>query len=402
MKKIPFLRKHNFIDFFILSLTILSFLISSFYQSLFLAICFSCYFIFWVIYHQLNRAISQKRKFSKKTANIICIILLIPNLIFGLNSILGLHTPPILPFIGQVLLIIICALIILATFMLLFTGTNTSTNTIYNKTYQTSLIVSFSVPFSIIIIYSLQFKNSSQRWGYISTAIFSLIAIFYIAIFLINLHLQRISIVSQIKNINSFIKKNKLNFTRILIVKSAFSLISTFSLFLASKSIFIFANAIYVTGMGFARFLAVQLHKKDIKKQRIYYRYIGIVIAITSIFYILYSLRYFNNTEEKVYPMNMALIIALYTFIELALNIKDIIKLRKSNVLQVKALSSISLASTFASFVLTQTAILSFAAPTQNNSYGDALGGIFFGSLSTIVGVLVIVDSLYNKKISNQ
>ena len=95
--------------------------------------------------------------------------------------------------------------------------------------------------------------------------------------------------------------------------------------------------------------------------------------------------------------MYIALVIALYTFVEFGINIKESIRLHKSKALEAKALQAVSFSSTLICFVLTQTAILSFAGE-GDNSFVNALSGVVFGALASLVGLYVILDSISNKK----
>lgn len=124
----------------------------------------------------------------------------------------------------------------------------------------------------------------------------------------------------------------------------------------------------------------------------------GIIISVSSIFYILYSIRLFLGEKTAVYDMNIALIIALYTFVEFGINIKEIISLRKTRILKVKALRAISFSETLLCFVLTQTAIMSFASE-GDNSFANALSGVVFGSLAMFIGLFVIRDSYSHKNL---
>jgi len=96
--------------------------------------------------------------------------------------------------------------------------------------------------------------------------------------------------------------------------------------------------------------------------------------------------------------MQIALVIALYTFVEFGINIKETFRLRKSKNLEAKALRAISFSSTLLCFVLTQTAIMSFANE-GDNSFANALSGVVFGGLAALIGLYVILDSFSHKKL---
>lgn len=188
------------------------------------------------------------------------------------------------------------------------------------------------------------------------------------------------------------IKSKKRVFRRITFMKDVALVIVKFTVSLISLSFFMFTNALYSCGMGAARLVAVKMEMQDKKKQIKSYRYVGVIISLASIFYILYSIRLFFGGETETYPMHVALLIALYTFVEFGINIREAFKLRKSKVLEAKALRAISLASTLLCFVLTQTAITSFATE-GDNSFNNALSGVIFGGFAAIIGFRLIADS---------
>ena len=194
---------------------------------------------------------------------------------------------------------------------------------------------------------------------------------------------------------NLFISK-KLFFTRISIMFDVFWVAGKSILGIISASYFMFANALYSTGIGMARFVALKMHTQTPEKQITSYRLVGMILSIASLCYVIYSFRLFFGGKTGVYSMYVALIIALYTFVEFGINIREAFRLRKSKALAAKALRAVSLASTLICFVLTQTAIMSFAAE-GDHSFTNALSGIVFGGLATLTGLFIIMDSYKQK-----
>lgn len=188
------------------------------------------------------------------------------------------------------------------------------------------------------------------------------------------------------------IRSRKLIFTRVSIVKDIFLIAGKLVISIVSASFFMFANTLYTSGMGIARFVALKMHSQTRKKQIESYRLVGIIITAASICYVVYSIRLFFGGRSGNYSMYVALVIALYTFVEFGINIRDAVRLRKSKALEAKALRAVSFASTLICFVLTQTAIMSFAAEGDNN-LSNALSGVVFGVLAMVTGFYVIMDS---------
>lgn len=176
-------------------------------------------------------------------------------------------------------------------------------------------------------------------------------------------------------------------------VKDIFLVLAKSVLALISTSFFMLANALYSVGMGIGRRLAYRMPTQTRQEQVKTYRRVGIIISSSSACYVLYSIRLLFGESSASYPMVIALIIAMYTFVEFGINIREAIRLRKSHALEAKALRALSFASTLLCFVLTQTAIMSFAAEGDNRAT-NALSGIIFGGLATLVGVYVMVNSV--------
>ena len=193
--------------------------------------------------------------------------------------------------------------------------------------------------------------------------------------------------------LKSLVRENSLNIVRISLLKDAFMVMGKTVLSVISASFFMFANALYSTGIGAARFAALKMHKQDKKRQVASYRIVGVILSIAGLCYVLYALRLFFGGSTAEYSMNIALIIALYTFVEFGINIREALRMRKSRELEAKALRAISLASTLLCFVLTQTAIMSFTSQGDTH-VANALSGVIFGGLATLVGIYVIADSL--------
>ena len=188
------------------------------------------------------------------------------------------------------------------------------------------------------------------------------------------------------------IQKRKLLLIRFSVFKDAVFVVVKGTISLVSLSFFMFVNALYSAGMGVARYLALKMQEHSVQNQIKSYRAVGIIITFSSVCYVLYSVRLFFGGSTGTYPIYVALVIALYTFVEFGINIRDILRLWKSDAIDAKALRAISFASTLLCFVLTQTAIMSFAAEGDNRVV-NALSGVAFGCLAAMIGIYVLRDS---------
>ena len=276
---------------------------------------------------------------------------------------------------------------------------------VWNDTSLAGRLLRFTVaaamaaPLSLIISLLLYLTNTKDAMAMSSmtTIILGVLSFLAMANIIMVSYCDYKGTVESIRLISKAIKERKLIFTRVSILKDTFLVVGKGILSVISVSFFMFVNALYSAGTGIARFMTVRMHTQDKKDQIKSYRYVGIIISFSSICYVLYSVRLFFGGKTGDYDMYIALVIALYTFVEFGINIKEAIRLHKSKALDAKALRAASFSSTLICFVLTQTAIMSFAS-SGDNSFVNALSGVVFGALASLVGLYVILDSISNKK----
>ena len=262
-----------------------------------------------------------------------------------------------------------------------------------------TVTAAMSAPLSLIITLLLYLTNTDDAvvMSSMTTIIFGVLAFLAMSNIIMVSYCKYKGTTDSIRIISKAIKERKLIFTRVSILKDTFLVVGKGVISVISVSFFMFVNALYSAGMGIARLIAVRMHTQDKKNQVKSYRYVGIIISFSSICYVLYSIRLFFGGKTGDYDMVVALVIASYTFVEFGINIKEAIRLHKSRALEAKALRAASFSSTLICFVLTQTAIMSFANE-GDNSFANALSGVVFGTLASLVGLYVILDSISNKK----
>lgn len=255
-------------------------------------------------------------------------------------------------------------------------------------------VLSISTEFAVIVR-ALMITSSPEEATELSAmsgAIFGLVAI------LISVNLCLVSMCGyrstkeSIQMISTITRSKKWVFTRIGLLKDTFLVLGKTVISIATFSFFMFVNALYSVGMGTAKYIAIRMKGKNKKEQLKSFRLVGIVIFLTSLSYALYSIRLFMGQRTMEFPMSIALIIAFYTFFEFGINIRDAIRLRKLHDLESAALKFINLASTMICFVLTQTAILSFA-DENDASAANGMAGILFGVLAGLIGIYMISKS---------
>ena len=262
-----------------------------------------------------------------------------------------------------------------------------------------TVVSSMSAPLSVGISFVLFLTTTEEATvlSSMTTIIFGVLSLFLMANIVMISYCEYKGTVESIRIISKAIRERKLIFTRVSIIKDAFLVAGKGIISVISVSFFMFVNSLYSAGIGVARFIAVRMHTQEKDKQLTSYRFVGIIISISSICYVLYSIRLFFGGKTGDYNMNIALVIALYTFVEFGINIRDAVRLHKSKELEAKALRAVSFSSTLICFVLTQTAIMSVASE-GDNSFANALSGVVFGGLAALVGFYVILDSIAHKK----
>lgn len=378
----------------IVMITILSYL----NNSSFVMACSICLAVFLALQLKVKFIINEDENIQKIQCRSIGFLLLIPSLSLVASGVLYFFDFLSMSSSKNYVIIALSGILCVLLLGQIFGGWKNKT--VAGKFYKFAVATSLSVPMSIIV--TILLRNTSAEGnilGMLSTVVFGALSILCsINMILVSLCDYR-SIKDSIKLVHLIIKDKKLAFTRVSILKDVFLVVGKMVLSIISLSFFMFVNALYSAGMGIARYIAIKMHTQEKEKQILSYRFVGIIISAASICYVLYSTRLFFGGKSGVYNMNVALVIALYTFIEFGINIREVLRIYKSKALEAKALRAIGLSSTLLCFVLTQTAIMSFSSE-GDNSYTNALAGVIFGVLAALVGLYVVVDSFRYKDIS--
>jgi hypothetical protein len=162
-----------------------------------------------------------------------------------------------------------------------------------------------------------------------------------------------------------------------------------------SLSFFACVNVFFSLGMIGAKILALTGIRKaqDKREQYKYYFSSGIVLMVSSLLYIVYSIRLFFSPITGSYHMYVAIGIAAVTFTEIGLNIRGVIVTRCNHTLLIHAIKMINLSDSLIALVLTQTALLSFAnkgADYLEISKANGVIGILMGTVATLIGIYMI------------
>lgn len=197
-----------------------------------------------------------------------------------------------------------------------------------------------------------------------------------------------------------------LHTTGVACIGNTFVGLSKLVMGIVAFSLFTCMSAFYTFGMIIAKLFALfGLYKTENRKQQYhYYMVSGIILIIASIIYILYSIRLFYYPETLSYDRNVGIAIATFTFIELGINIRGVLRERHNDTPLFHAIKMINLASSLICLVLTQTALLSFAYTddvSYNYSTANGFMGILMGTVATILGIIMIFRINKMKKQEN-
>lgn len=160
-------------------------------------------------------------------------------------------------------------------------------------------------------------------------------------------------------------------------------------------SLFTCVNAFYSFGMIGAKSIALTgiWKAQDKREQYEYYFWSGIVLIVSSLLYIIYSIQLFFRPITNSYHMYVAIGIATVTFTEVGLNIRGVAATRHNHTLLIHAIKMINLSASLISLVLTQMALLSFTkkeADFLEISKANGVIGLLMGSAATLIGIYMI------------
>lgn len=161
-----------------------------------------------------------------------------------------------------------------------------------------------------------------------------------------------------------------------------------------SLSFFTCVSAFYTFGMVMAKCCAMAgiLKGEDQKGQHRYYSLAGIILIIASLLYVGYSVRLFFYPATSSYNMYVGIAIATFTFTEIGLNIRGVVRERHNHAPLIHAIKMINLAASIITLTLTQAALLSFASTDhQAQPMANGIIGTITGTSATLIGILMLV-----------
>ena len=163
------------------------------------------------------------------------------------------------------------------------------------------------------------------------------------------------------------------------------------------RSWFLIAIAIYSLFIGYVKnncSSGLRKNKENIKDIHAYIRG-GVVLAISSVFYIVYSVFSIYYPSNFEYNMIIAIAIAAFATYSIAMSIVGVCKTRGKTML-IKEYKLTNFATAFNNLVLAQIALLSFTA-TENVAFYNGLIGICVGVIIFGIGLYLMIDGLVKK-----
>ena len=153
---------------------------------------------------------------------------------------------------------------------------------------------------------------------------------------------------------------------------------------------FVVVNGLYSLAMGVGRFFCLDTADAPTTRLAQYrrYRQVGLVILCASLLYAAYATRLFLVPSHTTLPLWVALGIATVAFVELGAAIQQSITRRHDPSPLVHAAKLASLASALTTLTLVQM-VLRAISDAHGNSAPDGWGGLFFGGLAALVGLIM-------------
>lgn len=180
---------------------------------------------------------------------------------------------------------------------------------------------------------------------------------------------------------------------------------------LVTGSHFILISALYNVGMMSAKtyaYISLKASWKDAilnssdKKAYIFKRNIGIILTLTGFCYVLYTalLPLFPRNNKETY-LQIAITVALITFVEIGLSVYGMIKEQRYGDPITFSFRVSNFCSALISIVLTQTLLLQVGDKREVDHFiHNIICGIVFGSIALLIGLSLTIMSI--KQISGK
>ena len=126
----------------------------------------------------------------------------------------------------------------------------------------------------------------------------------------------------------------------------------------------------------------------------------SLTVSFGAVCYLAYMARLFYFPKVDSYNIYEGLAIAAFAFADLIWAIWNLAQERKKNNLVMIGLKCGSLSNGLSAIVLAQIAILAFTNPGVDYSFDNAIGGMVFGGLDLLIGLLMVFIYIQKRKAS--
>lgn len=164
------------------------------------------------------------------------------------------------------------------------------------------------------------------------------------------------------------------------------------------RSWFLIAIAIYSLFIGYVKDNCSRglLKNKDNKKDIHSYIRGGVVLSVSSIFYIIYTIFQIYYPSNFQYNLIIAIAIAAFATYSIAMSIVGIVRAKGKSML-IKEYKFTNFATAFNNIVLTQITLLSVASTSENIAVFNGIIGVIVGILILGIGLYLTIDGLIKK-----
>ena len=201
--------------------------------------------------------------------------------------------------------------------------------------------------------------------------------------------------------INKFRKipeeKKIIVYGRISLFKNLFYFLFKIIVGFIFRSYFLIAIAIYSIFIGYVKnncSYGLKHNKENIKDIYSYIRG-GAVLAISSVFYIAYTIAQMFFPSNFKYNIVIAIMIAIFAFYSISMSIIGVVK-AKGKTMLIKEYKYTNFATAFNNITLAQIAILSFTKSNNMPFYNGAIG-VIVGLIILGIGAYLVIDGLIKK-----
>lgn len=192
-------------------------------------------------------------------------------------------------------------------------------------------------------------------------------------------------------------EKKIIFYGRMSLIKSLFYFLFKILVGIVFRSYFLIAIAIYSMFIGYVKHNCahgLKHYKENIQDIHAYIRG-GAILAISSIFYIAYTVAQMFFPSNFKYNMIIAIAIAAFAFYSIIMSFIGVVK-AKGKTMLIKEYKYTNFATAFNNITLAQIAILSFTT-SENMAFYNTVIGILVGLVIFGIGIYLLVDGLVKK-----